>query len=113
GSKIVTGVEDASVFGTDGLRAVGGIVFAATSAFEMSQHADAECSIAERSVRRDRGRIFYPWPVDELLDVESCVMVLGLASSFAAMADLKPRMLSPSPLPSSGSFLGPNTIRAI
>src|ERR1700721_1467904 len=37
----------------------------------------------------------------------------GLISSFADMADLKPRMLSPRPLPSSGSFLGPKTSNAI
>src|SRR3954469_2839724 len=34
-------------------------------------------------------------------------------SSFVAIADLKPRMLSPRPLPNSGSFLGPKTSRAI
>jgi hypothetical protein len=33
----------------------------------------------------------------------------ALTSSFAAMADLNPRMLSPKPFPSSGSFLGPKT----
>src|SRR5580698_3494560 len=35
-------------------------------------------------------------------------MIVCLSSS-ALMADLKPRMLSPIPLPNSGSFLGPNT----
>src|ERR1700722_7818054 len=34
-------------------------------------------------------------------------------SSSAFMPALKPRMLSPSPLPNSGSFLGPNTSKAI
>src|SRR6202020_3354368 len=40
------------------------------------------------------------------------VVPAGFSSS-AFMADLKPRMLSPSPLPNSGSFLGPNTSKAI
>ena len=43
--EIVAGVENAGVFGANGLRAIRGIVFAATGAFEVSQHADAEFSI--------------------------------------------------------------------
>src|SRR6266851_9796789 len=35
------------------------------------------------------------------------------SSGFSLMADLKPRIPSPIPLPNSGSFLGPNTSRAI
>ena len=38
--EIVAGVENAGVFGADGLRTVRGIVFAAAGAFEMRQHAD-------------------------------------------------------------------------
>src|SRR5579863_4661057 len=34
-------------------------------------------------------------------------------SSFPCMAALKPRMPSPIPFPSSGSFFGPNTSKAI
>ena len=43
--EIVAGVENAAVFAANRLRTVGGIVFAAASAFQMSQHADAEFSI--------------------------------------------------------------------
>src|SRR6266853_2656989 len=35
------------------------------------------------------------------------------SSGFSLMADLKPRIPSPIPLPNSGSFLGPNTSRTI
>jgi hypothetical protein len=41
------------------------------------------------------------------------VVVLTGFSSSAFIADFKPRMPSSIPLPSSGSFLGPNTSRAI
>ena len=47
--EIVARVEDAGIFGTDRLRTVGGIVFAAAGAFEVSQHADAEFSIGRGS----------------------------------------------------------------
>src|SRR5882762_10710777 len=38
---------------------------------------------------------------------------VGSSAAFSLMADLKPRIPSPIPLPNSGSFLGPNTSRAI
>src|ERR1700693_3495925 len=41
------------------------------------------------------------------------MMVLSEASTCSFIADLKPRIPSPIPLPSSGSFLGPNTSKAI
>src|ERR1700730_190189 len=41
------------------------------------------------------------------------IVVLTGFSSSACIADLKPRIPSPIPLPSSGSFLGPNTSNAI
>src|ERR1700675_627675 len=41
------------------------------------------------------------------------MMVLSEASTCSFIADLKPRIPSPIPLPSSGSFLGPNTSNAI
>jgi len=47
---------------------------------------------------------------DRLSPAEVAETAAGSSSS-ALMADLQPRMLSPSPLPNSGSFLGPNTSR--
>ena len=44
GDEIVASVEDAAVVGANGLRTVGGIVLAATGAFEMRQHDEAEFS---------------------------------------------------------------------
>src|SRR5258708_32295364 len=45
------------------------------------------------------------------LSLELLVVLAGFSSS-AFMADLKPRIPSPMPLPSSGSFLGPKTSNA-
>src|ERR1700722_13121832 len=45
--QIVASVKNAAVFGAYRLRAVGGIVFAAASAFEARQHGDAEFSTAQ------------------------------------------------------------------
>ena len=45
--QIVASVKNAAVFGAYGLRAVGEIVFAAASAFEVRQHGDAEFSTAQ------------------------------------------------------------------
>src|ERR1700693_6000609 len=44
--------------------------------------------------------------------LELLVVLEGFSSS-AFIADLKPRIPSPMPLPSSGSFLGPKTSNAI
>src|SRR2546425_10115286 len=41
------------------------------------------------------------------------MVFLSERSSCSFIADLKPRIPSPIPLPSSGSFLGPNTSKAI
>src|SRR6266481_3481995 len=41
------------------------------------------------------------------------IVILSDGSSRSFIADLKPLILSPIPLPSSGSFLGPNTSKAI
>src|SRR5205814_8254172 len=42
--KVVAGVKNSTVFGAHGLRAVGGIVLPAASAFQMSQHCGGEFS---------------------------------------------------------------------
>src|SRR5580658_4792277 len=41
------------------------------------------------------------------------MVVLSESSTCSFIADLKPRIPSPIPLPSSGNFLGPNTSNAI
>src|SRR5258708_9867904 len=52
-------------------------------------------------------------PLVMLWSCATVVVVLAGLSSSVFMADLKPRMPSPIPLPSSGSFFGPNTSKAI
>src|SRR4029077_13293956 len=51
-------------------------------------------------------------PLVRLWSLAMATVTLGFSSS-VFIADLKPRMPSPIPLPSSGSFLGPNTSRAV
>src|SRR6266550_4425636 len=53
------------------------------------------------------------WDGRELLLSYEAMVVLSERSSCSFIADLKPRIPSPIPLPSSGSFLGPNTSKAI
>src|SRR5215472_1794423 len=58
---------------------------------------------------------FTPNTHDSPLTLWSPETVVPLLAGFSSslIASLKPRMPSPIPLPSSGSFLGPNTSRAI
>jgi hypothetical protein len=67
--------------------------------------------------RISMNRISVPKPtIHPLVTLWSSAMVVVVVAGFSSsafMADLKPRMPSPIPLPSSGSFLGPNTSRAI
>src|SRR5437660_7916995 len=53
------------------------------------------------------------WDGRELLLSYEAMVVLSERSSCSFIADLKPRIPSPIPLPSSGSFFGPNTSKAI
>jgi hypothetical protein len=53
--KIVASIENAGVFGTNGLRTVGGIVFPASSAFEVCKHAEVSLTSASGSRRPAAG----------------------------------------------------------
>ena len=61
--EIVAGVEDAAIFGANGLRTVGGIMLAATGAFEVSEarHGESLSGLGETVVlqRQFRFTRFY------------------------------------------------------